>query len=162
VLLTQTLQTRYGQKNFYQCQWPHNCILLLTSQKFQEAFAMKKVSRIALSVLAFLFFVSAMGILPSSANSKTGKQAGQEPAPQAQTVSGKIASVDKSSFSINVATGTSNQNHVATNDAGSPKTMHFQIDKNTTVDGQLQVGANADVTYRQDGGNNIAISVHVS
>jgi hypothetical protein len=40
--------------------------------------------------------------------------------------------------------------------------MSFQIDKNTTVDGQLQVGANADVTYRQDNGSNIAISVHVS
>jgi hypothetical protein len=40
--------------------------------------------------------------------------------------------------------------------------MTFQIDKNTTVDGKLKVGANADVTYRQDGGSNIAISVHVS
>jgi len=49
-----------------------------------------------------------------------------------------------------------------TNESSGPKTMSFQIDKNTTVDGQLKVGANADVTYRQDGGNNIAISVHVS
>ena len=30
--------------------------------------------------------------------------------------------------------------------------MTFQIDKNTTVDGKLKVGANADVTYREDSG----------
>ena len=51
---------------------------------------------------------------------------------------------------------------MSTTGATSPKTMTFTIDKNTTVDGKLKVGANADVTYRQEGGNNIAISVHVS
>jgi hypothetical protein len=40
--------------------------------------------------------------------------------------------------------------------------MTFMIDKNTTVDGKLKVGANADVTYREEGGNNIAVSVRVS
>jgi len=119
---------------------------------------MKNFSRIAFSVLAFLFFVSMVGILPTRANDRN--QAGQEQAPQAQTVSGKIASVDKSSFTLTVSTNTSSR-QLAT-EAGGAKTMHFQIDKNTTIEGQLQVGANADVTYRQDGGNNIAISVHVS
>jgi hypothetical protein len=122
---------------------------------------MKNLSRVALSVLAFLFFVSAVGILPLSA--KSHKQAGQQPTAQAQTVSGKIASVDKSSFSLTVSSGgAANHEKQVTNEAAGQKNMTFQIDKNTTVDGQLQVGANADVTYRQDGGNNIAISVHVS
>jgi hypothetical protein len=40
--------------------------------------------------------------------------------------------------------------------------MTFQIDKNTTVDGKLKVGANADVTYREESGNLVAISVRVS
>ena len=40
--------------------------------------------------------------------------------------------------------------------------MAFTIDKNTTVDGKLKVGSSADVTYRQDNGTNIAISVHVT
>jgi hypothetical protein len=44
----------------------------------------------------------------------------------------------------------------------SQKSMTFQIDKNTTVDGKMQVGANADVTYREDGGKFTAISVHIS
>jgi len=40
--------------------------------------------------------------------------------------------------------------------------MKFVMDKNTTVDGKLQVGANADVTYREDSGKNLAISVRVT
>jgi hypothetical protein len=40
--------------------------------------------------------------------------------------------------------------------------MTFAIDKNTTVDGKLQVGSTADVTYRQNNGSNVAISIHVS
>lgn len=121
---------------------------------------MKTVSRVAFSVLAFLFFVSALGILPTTAKSRTAKQ-DQQPSAQAQTVSGKIASVDKSSFTLNVTSGGAKSQQL-TSESSGPKTMSFQIDKNTTVDGQLKVGANADVTYRQEGGNNIAISVHVS
>ena len=123
---------------------------------------MKHLSRVALSLLAFLFFVSAMGILPTSARTKKGPQESQTPAAQTQTVSGKIASVEKSSFTINVTSAAAkDQAKQFTNEAGGPKSMTFQIDKNTTVDGQLQVGANADVTYRQDHEKNIAISVHV-
>jgi hypothetical protein len=40
--------------------------------------------------------------------------------------------------------------------------MTFVIDKNTTIEGKLKVNANAEVTYREDGGNNVAISVHVT
>src|SRR6266436_2624578 len=44
----------------------------------------------------------------------------------------------------------------------SQRSMTFQIDKNTTVDGKLQVGANADVTYREEEGKFVAINVRVS
>jgi hypothetical protein len=40
--------------------------------------------------------------------------------------------------------------------------MMFVIDLNTTVDGKLTVGANADVVYRDDNGNHVAVSVTVS
>jgi len=40
--------------------------------------------------------------------------------------------------------------------------MSFKLDKTTTIDGSLKVGANADVTYRQEKGENIAISVRVT
>ena len=42
------------------------------------------------------------------------------------------------------------------------KTMTFLIDKNTTVEGTLKVDSNAAVTYREDNGSNIAISVSVT
>jgi hypothetical protein len=42
------------------------------------------------------------------------------------------------------------------------KSMTFVVDKNTTIEGKLQVNANADVTYREDNGRNIAITVHVA
>lgn len=121
---------------------------------------MKHATRVALSLLAFVFFVSAMGILPTSAREKKDKLANQDQAAATQTVSGKVASVDKTSFTLSVSSLTA-QAKQFTNEAGSPKSMTFQIDKNTTIDGQLKVGANADVTYRQDQGSNIAISVHV-
>jgi hypothetical protein len=40
--------------------------------------------------------------------------------------------------------------------------MTFLIDKNTAVEGSLKVNANADVTYREESGNNVAISVRVT
>jgi hypothetical protein len=40
--------------------------------------------------------------------------------------------------------------------------MTFHIDNNTTVEGKLKVDANADVTYREDHGSNVAISVRVT
>src|SRR5215813_6725044 len=122
---------------------------------------MKNVSRVVFSVLTGLFLVAAVSVLPSAANNRAHQEAGQQPAAQTQTVSGKIASVDKSSFSLTVASGTASQGQKLMNENAGQKSMTFLIDKNTTVDGKLQVGANADVTYRQDGGNNVAISVHV-
>jgi len=80
-------------------------------------------------------------------------------APQEQSVSGKIASVEKTSFTLTVG---QSQTQNLQQDSSAPKTMTFTIDKNTTIDGSLKVGANADVTYRQEKGTNVAISVRVA
>jgi hypothetical protein len=86
----------------------------------------------------------------------------QDPAQQ-QSVSGKIASVEKNSFTLTLGQSqTSSERQNLRQDMASPKTMTFQIDKNTTIEGTLKVGANADVTYRQEKGANIAISVRVA
>ena len=84
----------------------------------------------------------------------------QEATPQAQSVSGTIASVDRNSFTLSIGqtAATPGEKMQQT----TPKTMTFLINQNTTVDGKLAVGANADVTYRQDNGNNVAISVRVT
>ena len=80
-------------------------------------------------------------------------------APQEQSVSGKIASVEKTSFTLTVG---QSQTQNLQQDPSTPKTMTFMIDKNTTIDGSLKVGASADVTYRQEKGSNVAISVRVT
>ena len=75
---------------------------------------------------------------------------------QAQSVTGTIASVAKNSFTLTLGSAMSQREQT------SPRTMMFLIDKNTAVDGKLRVGASADVTYREDNGNNVAISVRVA
>jgi hypothetical protein len=80
-----------------------------------------------------------------------------------QSVSGKISSVQKNSFTLTVGQSqTSSDNRELQQDPAGPKTMDFVTDKNTTIEGSLRVGAGADVTYRQEKGANLAISVRVT
>jgi hypothetical protein len=98
--------------------------------------------------------------LPPGATHGTASVLSSGPnAPQEQSVSGKIASVEKTSFTLTVG---QSQTQNLQQDPNSPKTMTFMIDKNTTIDGSLKVGASADVTYRQEKGSNVAISVRVT
>jgi protein-disulfide isomerase len=120
---------------------------------------MKKELRIASSAFASLALAAATFALPASTAAAKQSSAESQQA-QTQSVSGRIASVERSSFTLNVGSGSTNPGHQM--EQTSPKTMTFMIDKNTTVDGKLKVGANADVTYREDAGNNIAVSVRVS
>ncbi len=120
---------------------------------------MNKVSRVLFSAFTGLALVIALSVPPSSAGTAKQQDSTPRPSAQTQTVSGKISSFDKTTLTISIATaGASN---VSTQGAAQ-SSMTFAIDKNTTVDGKLQVGSNADVTYRQDNGSNVAISIHVS
>jgi len=113
------------------------------------------------SCLATLFLVPAAWALPASHHARTsGAPTAQAAAPQSQSVSGKIATVDKTSFTLTVGAGSANRE--LEQQEAAPKSMNFQIDKNTTIDGKLKVGASADVTYREDNGQNVAISVHIA
>jgi hypothetical protein len=119
---------------------------------------MKKELKLILSAMASLILVAMVCALPVTLpnTSATHEQTA------AQSVSGKIAEVQKSSFTLNI--GPSHTKSYLSQELQEPtqRSMTFQIDKNTTVDGKLQVGANADVTYREDGGKFVAISVRVS
>ena len=120
---------------------------------------MKKELKLILSAMASLILVAVVCALPATLpNTNTTHE--QTAAPT-QSVSGKIAEVQKTSFTLNVGPSHTMSN-MGQQLQDSPKSMIFQIDKNTTVDGKLQVGASADVTYREDGGKNVAISVRVS
>lgn len=117
---------------------------------------MKNVCRAFLPTLACLTLISPAWALPPTPAHN------EQTAAQEQSISGKIASVEKNSFTLTVGqsqTSSEKQNLVQET---SPKTMAFQLDKNTTIEGNLRVGASADVTYRQEKGANVAISVHVT
>ena len=126
---------------------------------------MKNVSRFVFSSLSAAMLVATAWTMPARTTNNPARQSqSQTPdqsAQQLQSVSGKIASVDKSSFTLSIATtGTHGQQFQEA--AASPKTMSFTIDQNTTVDGKLKVGSSADVTYRQADGANVAVSVRVT
>ncbi len=121
---------------------------------------MKNALRFGFSTLAGSVLVAGALALPPANRHQTPEST--QTAAQTQSVSGKIASVDQNSFTLTVGSGSSAS---ASQDSTKPiaaTTMSFAIDKNTTVEGKLKVGANADVTYRQDNGQNVAISVHVT
>ena len=126
---------------------------------------MRNVGRVFFSTLAGLTLVVAVWAFapPTTQDAALLSLSSSQAAAAEQSVSGKIASVEKNSFTLTVGqsqTSTASSNFQQ--DPASPKTMTFQIDKNTTIEGSLKVGANADVTYRQEKGTNLAISVRVT
>ncbi|HSY30014.1 MAG TPA: hypothetical protein VK832_21055, partial [Burkholderiaceae bacterium] len=80
---------------------------------------------------------------------------------QTQSASGTISAVDKASFTITLAP-MKNAAVASVAQQDPPKSMTFVVDKNTTIEGKLAVGANADVTYRDDNGSHVAIGVRVT
>ena len=118
---------------------------------------MKNIWRVASAGLAGFVLVGGALALPT-ANARKHLETAQA-APQTQSVSGKIASVSKDSFTLTVSSA---KNESVQQDPAAPRTMSFTINKNTTIEGSLRVGSNAEVTYREENGANIAISVHVT
>jgi hypothetical protein len=114
---------------------------------------MNSSRRVVLSILTSLVLVAALSaISPAIGNAQTASPL---------SVSGKITSVAKDSFILAVGgSQTSVGQQIA--QASETKSMTFSIDKNTTIEGKLKVNAKAEVTYREDNGKNIAISVHVT
>ena len=122
---------------------------------------MKNVGRVLFTTVAGLTLVVAVWAFSPTTTHEAAllSLSSNSNAPQEQSVSGKIASVEKTSFTLTVG---QSQTQNLQQDPSTPKTMTFMIDKNTTIDGSLKVGANADVTYRQEKGSNLAISVRVT
>jgi Cu/Ag efflux protein CusF len=121
---------------------------------------MKNTWRVGFSTLAGTVLVAGALAMPRATTHQAAQA--QQAAPQTQSVSGKIASIDQSSFTITVGSGSSITQDAQKPAAAASSTMTFAVDKNTTVEGSMKVGSTADVTYRQDGETNVAISVHVT
>ena len=123
---------------------------------------MKNPRRIVFATLTSLILVAAVWALPPATTGGSTHLAVTAQTAAPQSVSGKIASIGKDSFTLTVGATRPTSGQQLAQDPASPKTMTFVIDKNTTIEGKLKVNANAEVTYREDGGNNVAISVHVT
>jgi hypothetical protein len=121
---------------------------------------MKKEQKLVWAALASLLVVVVIGALPPAhANNPATTE---QTAASTQSVSGQIADVQKTSFTLSIGANNTKSNQGQQLQETLQKSMTFQIDKNTTIDGKLKVGANADVTYRQDAGKLVAINVRVS
>ena len=122
---------------------------------------MKNTLRLTLATLAAaILVVAAWGLPPATTHGSAPALINEQTPAATQSVSGKIASVAKDSFTLTVAGNQTSAGQQLTQ--AEPKTMTFSIDKNTAMEGKLKVGANAEVTYREEGGKNIAVSVHVA
>lgn len=123
---------------------------------------MKNMLRLTLASLAGVVpVVAAWGLPPAATYGSTQPALTGEQTPATQSVSGKIASVTKDSFTLTVAGNQTSAGQQLMPQAES-KTMTFFIDKNTAIEGKLKVNASAEVTYREENGKNIAVSVHVA
>jgi len=122
---------------------------------------MKNTFRLSLAIMAGAILVVAAWGLPPATHGSTQPALTAEQTPATQSVSGKIASVAKDSFTLTVGGSQTSAGQNLTQQA-EPKTMTFMVDKNTAIEGKLKVNANAEVTYREEGGKNIAVSVHVA
>jgi hypothetical protein len=125
---------------------------------------MKDARRIVLTAVSGLALAATVWAANPPAMPKTQQDPTKEQSTnQLQSVTGKIASVEKDSFTLSVPTNqTTTPGQQLSPQASTAKTMTFLIDKNTTVDGTLKVDSNAEVTYRQNSGANVAISVRVT
>ncbi len=122
---------------------------------------MKKAWRLAITVGTSSILAAAVWALPPKSTSHHDVTATQDVA-QVQSASGKVASVQTNSFTLETTESAPGARQNFVQDKSQIKTMSFVIDKNTAVDGKLKVGANADVTYCQDNGSNVAVSVRVA
>jgi hypothetical protein len=140
--------------------WQAPCLNHLRSLKRKEGGDMQNIHRVGLSIISGSLIAIGTWALPISLPASKAPVPAQSSI-QLQSASGQIAMVSRDSFTLTTSNGASQGEAFAQVDSTS-KTMLFVIDDNTTIDGKLTVGANADVIYRDDNGNHMAVSVTVS
>jgi hypothetical protein len=123
----------------------------------------KNASRIVLSVVSGSILAVGAWALPARTANASLPQDASPPSDSAQlqSAAGKISSVGRSSFTLDIGSVSGTPQSQQFQQAPQSRAMIFQIDKNTSVTGKLAVGSNADVTYRVANGNNIAVNVDV-
>jgi len=121
---------------------------------------MKKVGRIGISIISGALLTMGTWALPAMTRSESSQQGAAKGSVQLQSVSGTISTLQHNSFTLITSAGAPGEHLQQV--SKDNRTMMFITDDNTAVDGTLRVGANADVVYRDDAGNNMVVSVTVS
>ena len=117
---------------------------------------MNKLVKMGVSAVGCLALAGFLWAAPPAASHST--TTGAQNAQETHTVSGKVTSIGKTSFTLSISSAQMNE---SPSESANAKSMTFQVDNNTTIDGNLQVGVNADVTYRIESGQYVAINVRV-
>jgi hypothetical protein len=110
---------------------------------------------IVLCFASLVLLSSAWGRIPPA-------QHGPIPANQSvelESASGRITAIQGNTFTIETPEPTRLGEQFRRD---TTRSLTFTLDQKTTVDGKLRVGARADVTYREQDGNHLAVSVRVS
>lgn len=139
---------------------------------------MNRIQKLSLTIFSAALLAGATVALPSPAAAQATPSSGSSQSQATpstnssqtqdlQSVSGKITSVSGKTFTLSTSSSmpsspAGQQFQSSPSAAQSGQSMTFTINDNTTVSGKLAVGANADVTYRSSGGENIAVSVRVT
>lgn len=98
---------------------------------------------LVLLVLGFVF-------IPSLAFAQASPPAQNESQPATANVAGTIVAVTGNAFTLEVGNGKAKE------------TMAFSLNGNTKLEGDLDAGATAEVSYRHYEGKNVALAVRVT
>jgi hypothetical protein len=124
----------------------------------EEVRSMRRLFSVVLLVVALLFSITVSSLEASPMKAEAKHAIVQTP--EVQAVSGRIVAVRANMFTLAVRDNPPQGLHFQQQPVESP--MTFIIDENTTVEGTLQLNADAEVIYRQQDGNNVAVSVRVT
>ncbi len=94
--------------------------------------------------------ILAVGAFAAPAPAGKPQMESQPSADAAMSASGKVVGVADAALTLEVKKG------------GKSQSVAFVTDKDTKVEGTLAVGAEAEVTYRQRDGNNVALAIRVA
>lgn len=112
--------------------------------------------RVSILALAASCSVAMSGFSDLSSTTPGTCAAVREQAAQVQSVSGRITSVSGNTFTLQPEASQDPSGR------GAQEALTFTIDQDTVVEGKIAVGSKADITYRRQDGNNIAVSIRVS
>jgi hypothetical protein len=116
---------------------------------------MTKEDKVIITGLLGLGALAALGVVFPVTSTPLSRHLIPQTIRHDELISGTITSLEADSFTLSIGSTTEERQR---NEKAS---MTFVIDKNTTTNGTLHVEANAEVTYRQSNGHNVAVSINV-